>query len=87
MAASVAADTLMREVYFMSMHEDEAPKLSARLWRHRSKAALHALDTHSLSEIEEGKLDRELDRAETNSGESMRSAAHHEGPRRKSSET
>lgn len=71
----------------MSIHEDRAPKLSARLWRHRSKAALHALDNHSLSEIAEGELDRELDRAETNSGESMRSVAHRERLRRNSSET
>ena len=87
MAISIAAHTLVIEVYFMSIHEDQAPKLSVRLWRHRSKAALHALENHSLSEIDEGKLDRELDRAETNSGESMRSVAHRERIHRDRSET
>jgi hypothetical protein len=87
MAISIAAHTLVIEVYFMSIHEDQAPKLSVRLWRHRSKAALHALENHSLSEIDEGKLDRELDRAETNSGESMRSVAHRERLHRDRNET
>lgn len=70
------------EVSAMSIHEDEAPRLSPRMWRHKSKAALHALGNHSLEEVDSGLLDRELDRAEANSGESMRSIAHHTKPRK-----
>lgn len=64
----------------MTLHEDEAPKLSARMWRHRARTSLHALGHHAAEEIEGGSMDRELDRAETNAGESMRSRPHHTKP-------
>lgn len=67
----------------MSLHEDEAPRLNPRMWRHRAKISLHALDNHALSEIAEGSMDKELDRAETNAGESMRSRPSHGRPRTK----
>jgi hypothetical protein len=55
--------------------EPEVPaiRLSARLWRRESHAALHSLQNCTLEEVNAGLVDELLDAAEAPAGASMRS--------------
>lgn len=56
--------------------ESPSSRLSARLWRHESHAALHPLKNHTLDEFLTGSMDPLLDAAEAPAGSSMRSRHH-----------
>lgn len=56
--------------------ESPSSRLSARLWRHESHAALNPLKNHTFDEITAGGMDALLDAAEAPAGSSMRSRHH-----------